>query len=312
MNQVGKIPLFVNPLSRINKLRKGKSIREFREAGQGLVEVIAPCSFDELDDAVARCRREGISILAISGGDGSIHQVLTRFIREYGSDPLPPVLLLKDGTMNNISRTINLKGSGLSILKRYLARVRRGDAIGTVPRNTLRIEDRYCFLFGNGLVTNVLDAVYDGGSKGLLKRIRVFARAIWECASDTGTPRLFKRFHGRVALDGSYLPCEDFIGVLAGTVETVGMGFSPLAPRHPGERSFHVIATALSPREVLRYFIRLKRGKPIPSPRHFYRHVSSLRMESPEGITYTMDGDLYHASGHVEVDIGPVVNLVYV
>jgi diacylglycerol kinase family enzyme len=307
-----KIPLFVNPLSRKNRMQKGASIRTFQKMGGERIQVIAPADFDELDRAVSRCRAESVQYVAISGGDGTIHQVLTRFIVHYRDTPVPPILILKDGTMNNISETIRLRGSGNRILKRFLAALDGGAPMRTERRNTLRIGDRYCFLFGNGLATNVLDAVYEGDDKGFLKRVRVVLLAIGECITNTGKPVLFKRLRGRVSLDGNLLPCDDFIGVLAGTVETVGMGFAPLAPMYPGERSFHVIATALTPREVLKNIFKLRKGRPIGSPRHFYAHVSELRLESPDAFTYTMDGDLYRCDGTLMVGLGPVVSLVYV
>ncbi len=312
MEKPKKIPLFVNPLSRKNRMQKGASIRAFQKMGGQRIQVIAPADFDELDRAVLRCREESVPYVAISGGDGTIHQVLTRFIVHYRDAPIPPVLILKDGTMNNISVTIDLKGSGNSILKRFLAAQDGNAELRIEQRNTIRIGDRYCFIFGNGLATNVLDAVYEGDNKGFLKRLRVVMLAIGECITNTGNPVFFKRLRGRVSLDGNLLPCEDFVGVLAGTVETVGMGFRPLAPMYPGERSFHVIATALRPREMLKYFFKLRKGRPIRSLRHFYAHVSELRLESPEPFSYTMDGDLYRCDGTLLVEMGPVVSLVYV
>ena len=63
-----------------------------------------------------------IDVLAVSGGDGTIHVTLTTFLRVYGDKPLPRVTFLRGGTLNTIAATLGVKGSTESIMSSLLMR----------------------------------------------------------------------------------------------------------------------------------------------------------------------------------------------
>jgi diacylglycerol kinase family enzyme len=309
---MSRIPVIVNPHSKRNKKRPGKSVSILNKIGGDSVDVIATSTIDELDALAGKCVNSDISCVCISGGDGTIHQVITRFIAVFGSTPLPAFVILKDGTINNISHTVELRGSGYSILRRLLRSMESGKALSLHRRTTMKIGDRYCFLFGTGFTTNLLSAIYEGGNKDTMKVLRVAARAFREGIFSPGSSDLFRSFRGTVAIDGREIPRRDFLGILAGTVEHVGLGFRPLSPLDAEKGTFHIIATGVTPMVFARNIVGLARGKHLQHPDHFDRYAKSAVISGDAPFVYTMDGDLYTAERDLIVETGPVVEIVSV
>lgn len=305
-----KIPIIVNPFSKRNKKMCLDSIEIFKNIGSDFIEVKSTESIDELQSVSTNCMNRNISFLIISGGDGTIHQVLTQFINIYRKKPLPAIVILKDGTMNNISGTVGNRGNGYDILKRFIKSLKRGDTFEYCTRYTMRIGERYCFLFGSGLTTNILNAVYSGGNKDLPKVVRVIAKAFIDGLLHPDTSQLFKRFKAQVFLNQEEIPCNDFLGILAGTVEDIGMGFRPLTRSEKADKTFHAIATGVKPIVLAKNILALRKGKRLKHPLHYDRHVGEIRIKSNTQFEYTMDGDMYVSDGEVKVTTGPEVRFV--
>ncbi|MGB0852090.1 MAG: diacylglycerol kinase family protein [Pikeienuella sp.] len=94
--------------------------------------VCGPRSFEELDATLAEMRDAGISRLIISGGDGTVREVLSRAPEIWGDAPLPHYIICPTGNTNLIARkTGGAKGRELNRLWRA------GDA--ALRQRTLRL-----------------------------------------------------------------------------------------------------------------------------------------------------------------------------
>ncbi|MGL4368604.1 MAG: diacylglycerol kinase family protein, partial [Spirochaetota bacterium] len=219
-----------------------------------MVEVFRTHSLGEVRDIVVRFKNEDFSFIGISGGDGTIHQVITLCIEIYGDSPMPPILLLGDGTMNNIAHSIGLKYRGRINLRKFLSGINSGE-ITVMERSTMYIEGKYCFLFGCGVTSNFLIEAYKG-NKGYRKNIKVINSTIREIfktqiRKQKKALKLLKPLDGDIYCDGVKLSLRHMLFVLAGTVEEVGMGFRPLYLASKSKGRFHIIATDIEPREIL-------------------------------------------------------------
>jgi diacylglycerol kinase family enzyme len=118
----------------------------------------------ELDSAVRRIAADRPDIFAFAGGDGSVHQILTRLIREYGTQgiALPKLLYIPTGTMMNIGRSIGLdRMSAVDFSKRMAAKIaaqQRGEDVqfDVAHLNPMLVNDQYGFIYGSGLPVNLL------------------------------------------------------------------------------------------------------------------------------------------------------------
>lgn len=306
-----KIGIIVNPHAKKNKKMKIKPADLFRSIGGELVEVRTTQSLDEIFTVAEEFKKKKIGYLAVCGGDGTLHHVLSRFILVYRKEEIPPLVILKGGTMDTISRSINLKGKGPEILTRLVENLKNGNTIKMFHRNTMKIGDKYGFLFGLGITSNFLVEYYRGGDTGPWKAVKVTLGGIIKGIFNSNAG-LFRRLTATVSINGQELPFRDFLGILAATVESVGIGFRALYRAYEKDYSFHVLATGMKPIEVVLRVWNLKVGKKIHHPLHFDDLASTILVRGPRTFQYMMDGDLYEATDELKVEAGPRVRIVYV
>ncbi|HOP62966.1 MAG TPA: diacylglycerol kinase family protein, partial [Spirochaetota bacterium] len=221
------IRVIINPNAK--KFRTGRtSLDLYLKSGSEMVTVSTPATLDELRIETDRMRIEKPDYICIAGGDGTLHVVLSSIINSYQQEPVPPILILKEGTMDNVARTINLKGRGPQLLKRLINDVENGKDIKIYPRSTMKINNMYCFLFGTGFVTNFLKQAYSGKEKGNIRNIQVALTSAKEALLNSRNGLIFREMDGEIYLDDKKIDINPVHGLLAGTVEHIGMRFSPM------------------------------------------------------------------------------------
>ena len=312
-----ELGIVLNPKSRYNK--KNPNIAQaYREVGKDIIDVVQTPDFQALRKTAKMFKKKKVPYLGISGGDGTIHQVITAFINEYAPNPIPPVLLLGDGTMNNIFHSLGMQGNGTKLLKRFVhgLETRR---MTLHARDTIQIDDRYCFLFGCGLTSNFLVEVYRDGKKGYIQNIAVIQECVREViksrfVKDKKFLKLLRPLGAEIYTSGKRLPLDELLVVLAGTVEEIGYGIQPLSKAGRKKGHFHLIATDLEPQKILFHlgFIGAGRGDLINDPRYIDLIVKNLRIKAPAPFDYTMDGDMYKSDGDLRAKAGPEVMFVVV
>jgi diacylglycerol kinase family enzyme len=253
-------------------------------------------------------------MLAINGGDGTAHVVLTAFVQAYGSDPLPPVALLRGGTMNTVASGVGVHGTPAELLGALVARYHAGEPFAWVERNLLRVDGQqpqYGFLFGNGLISNFLDAYYEGAEPSPTKAAWILVRAIGSAmVGGQLIQRLMRPIELEVELEGATWPTGSYLTVGAGTVDDIGLGFRPFfeAPRHPGH--LHAVGFACSAMGVVRELGRIRLARPTQAPDIYSAVTTRLRMKASAPIPYMIDGDFHSGLPVVEVTVGPRVRLL--
>jgi diacylglycerol kinase family enzyme len=308
------LPIFVNPLSRQHK-KNPQLADEYSRCGDGHVEILRPSTFKELAEAAELCKKKKYPCVAISGGDGTIHQVVTALFRAYKAQPLPKILLLGDGTMNNIANSVGIKKGGKKIISRYLDKKNRSV---TQKRSTIKIEDRYCFLFGCGLVSNFLVEVYKG-EKGILRNLATIRLGVYEAIkslfiTNPDSFKLLKPLNAQVYVSGKQLPIDKIVVLLAGTVEKIGMGFRPLSKAKSSKKSFHLLLSGAPATVILINILPIALGKGLlfTDRRYIDRLVPGFEIHSQKQFEYTMDGDMYLCNGKLKIQTGPEVQFVIV
>jgi diacylglycerol kinase family enzyme len=214
--------------------------------------------------------------------------------------------------MDNVARTINLKRRGPQLLKRIVNALENGDKIEVYNRTTMKINNMYCFLFGTGFITNFLREAYSGKEKGVIRNIRVALMAAREALINSSNGKIFREMYGDVFIDDNKININPLHGLLAGTVEHIGMGFSPMPGAAEKQGFFEVVAVGLKPSDVIIKINKLRTGKVIKSDKYFKCHGKKIRMFYDDVYNYTMDGDIYQARGELLIEAGPSVRLVKV
>ena len=303
-----KIGIIINPNSRINKKTKCASVSKFTKIAGNLADIRTTKSLDELKQAIKEFKKNKYDYVVISGGDGTIHHVVSALISEY-KENVPPILLLKDGTMNNIATSIKLEKSSTDALKALIHLIQVKKNIRLVQRDTIKINDKHCFLFGFGLTTNFLNEVYVYDKKGLRQNIRVIGKTIAEAfltLTNISEDKLslFKPLEYEIKVDGKAIPFSKVLCLIAGTVETIGMGFSTLYRANDIPNTFHVIINGMKPIQLVRELQKLLLGEEIENCLNYDAVCNLMEIKAKEPFDYTMDGDIYLCDSTLSVKTG--------
>ena len=121
--------------------------------------IVEPQTKAELEDALASFARKKVDVLAISGGDGTIRDVLTRGAPFFGED-WPRIIILPQGKTNALALDLGLPGkwsltSALDAAQKAQTVVRRPLVVEQCDGDQ---RQRYGFIFGAGIFNAAIDA----------------------------------------------------------------------------------------------------------------------------------------------------------
>lgn len=305
------IVVFVNPRSRANR-RDPRLADRFAQILGDTGRVIAPASLDDLMDQAKRLALAPPAVIGIHGGDGTLHRTVAALIQAFGDKPLPPIAILAGGTMNVVARSLGFRTKPERLLTTLAKGARAGQAPETVVRRCLRVGGSFGFVFGNGLMANFLEEYYAKGGYGAGRAIWILMRTFASALVWGGyARRIFRRFRGRVLVEGQPLPWKSLTGVGAATVREVGLGFKLNHRADEDPDRFSVLAIHAGPVTLAADLVPVHRGLGIDPRRAWSAVASKLSIEPEEAeISYTIDGDLYRASGPLEIGLGPALRFV--
>ena len=324
----GEIAVFVNPHSRANR-RNPKLGAEFQTILGDQGRVLAPRSLSELEDAAVALHAARPATIAVHGGDGTLHKVLTAIGRAWGDDPLPPIAVLCGGTMNVVASSLGIRERPATFLHSMVDAARAGRPMETLRRRCLRVghaggqlgsdagADKLGFVFGNGLLANFLGEYYATGSYGPARAVWLLARTFFSAlVRGPFARRVFRRFEGVVRVDGVPLERTVLVGVGAATVREVGLGFKLNHRADEDPERFALLAIHAPPLALVPDIPAVHRGRGIGPSRAFSAVASVVEVEPAPGngpeMSYTVDGDLYREKGPwpLRIAVGPPVLLV--
>jgi diacylglycerol kinase family enzyme len=307
------IGLITNPRSRVNLRDPGRARRlSYLVGSHGNAE--ATQSIDDLYRVCEEFKKERIDVLGISGGDGTLHHTLTALIRTYADEvPLPPVAILRGGTMNTIARSFGIVGDAPKLTFELVDRHRRGllDTFPWVERDILQVGDKYGFIFGNGIIYNFLHEYYASGTPSPATAAQLIMRAAG--SSMVRGPlarRIYKRFHARVVADGDRWACEDFITVAAAVVEQIGLGFKPFYRVHERPDAFALLGIHTTAVGFVAELPNIMAGKPMRRDKVIDQTATNVLFESDEQLEYIIDGDTYVQDGGLRLQVGPTLRFL--
>jgi diacylglycerol kinase (ATP) len=308
------IAVFVNPRSRANR-RNPKIASEFQTILGGTGRVFAPRSLEELAQMTADMRASPPSVLAVHGGDGTLHKTVTALVREFGDRPLPPIAALCGGTMNVVAKSLGIQERPHTFVKQLAEWAREGQELDTLRRRCIRVDAQYGFIFGNGLMANFLNEYYGPGGYGPMRAVWLMLRLLGSAIIyGQFVRRVFHRFRGSVKVDGVPIGWPDFVAVGAATVREVGLGFKLIHRADDDPERFGVLAIHAGPLALIPDFPAVHAGRGVSPSRAYSAVASTLDIEPVEDVmAYTIDGDLYRkdrASGPLRITVGPPINFV--
>lgn len=283
--------------------------------------VVESKSEEELPAIAQRFRRDGVDVLAIAGGDGTIGAVLTGFRATYGDAPLPMVALLRGGTMNTVANGLDIARRTPQALLAALVDARAHGDVAVAERATMDVSEaggvaRVGFLFGTGVFAAFLTEYYagSGGAPSPASAAWTLSRMAVSVATGGALGRrLVAQVPVDLAVDGEPWPCPSEAGymtVAAGTVAQVGLGFRPFPRADEAKDAFHLLALHSGALATLRILPRVHRGEGLPAShaRDALARAAVLTPLAPP-LRYMLDGELGESDGPLTLRAGPTVRV---
>jgi diacylglycerol kinase family enzyme len=307
------IALFINPRSRANR-RHPERVHELAKAvGRAGGRVISTPSLDALHKEAILVAQEPPQAIAIHGGDGTVHAVISALIPAFGKRPLPPLALLTGGTMNVVPRSLALDFAPNKFLDDLSDRIINGLPLEIVNRHCLRIGDRYGFVFGNGFVAGFLHEYYGAGNAyGPGRALWIGLRTVLsDVVGGEYAERTLRPFRGSVKVDDQILPHELYTAITAGTVAEVGLGMKLIHRADEDIDKFNCVVIHAPAIELLADLAPVRQGKGL-SPSRADSYLCKTLTMAPSGgdMPYTIDGDMYVARAPLEIRLGPQLGLL--
>lgn len=337
-----RIGVLINPRARGN--RKDPMDPDTVRALVGDCSVFVTRESREVPEVVGRLLDDSPDLLVVSGGDGTLHLLLTEVLRQRDrphacdggragpgtagggegagdqNDRIPTFLLLRGGTMNMAANNLSTSRAPLMEL-RVLGRFLRGrGTAGPWPVRTvspLRIEadhldhPLYGLVFANGIAFRILNEYYRG-TPSVTRAFNVTASIIAGAfMSKELERRYFARLNATVRVDGEVAGRKDLRISVASSVPRLLLWFT-IFENHPplsGDR-FHFLANFLPTREIARHFWGLCRGQ-WEGPGHVNHPVRHVEMTGAGG--FTVDGEVYdlpEGTGRCVLTAGPPVRFL--
>jgi diacylglycerol kinase family enzyme len=303
----------INPNAGFVRRRPGLIRAITAELPSGRVQV--PESAGAVRRSLAALCRDGVGVVAIVGGDGTVTGTLTPLIEVWGEAgrSLPRVAFVPGGSVSTIPRALG----GRVAPDRALHELARDGRRTRVRRlNVVQVDadgtpTRYGMVFGNGAVSRWLEEYYRPSSRGRAAAARLVVHSASSMAiHGPMSRRLFRPFDARLTVDGATVEESGLTALAAAGIRDIGLGFRPFhaAGCTPGE--IHWIACSAGPWRMCYEMGRL--GLRLPDALSIVQHasVSRVEVELSEPLSYTVDAELYAPVDRFAISAGPALDFV--
>ncbi|MBO4351279.1 MAG: NAD(+)/NADH kinase [Proteobacteria bacterium] len=274
-------------------------------------EVSSTGTITDAYKAVETFRKIGIDLIAISGGDGTAHRTLEIVVDVYGNHKIPPILLLPTGTQNMVPRSFGIDGSGLANLMLAMLRYRHNVPMQCIRRNLLRVNNHLSFMFGFGVAARFMVKYYESGQTNPKGAAKILTQLVASAMVGSElTKQVMSKVKVRVEQDGEFVCDAPMHTFFASFVERLPLHFEIFPEAGYQEGKFQVVYSGVDPLKIAQQFPQILRGGAV-SPDVIQRSLASklvLDLEHPEA--YTLDGELYPATDHFEIESGPELEFV--
>ncbi len=295
-----RLAVLSNPASGGNRRGAMGSLRaRLAAAGVAHGEAREPA---ELSELASRCVADGVELLVVNGGDGTVQAALTGVLGA-GSAGLPVLALLPGGSTNTSARNVGYATRSGDALRELLQQAAAGRLEGRLEaRPAIRVERagepraRFAMFFGAGCVYHGIrfakQRVETRGLRGPLGAAValgfVFARlARGRAQAD------FPPLRVRGSVDGLALPRTPQLALFCSTMEEQFLGLRPFWGHGPGP--LRLTCLDYRPRRYLRATLPVLRGRPNRHvrPENGYRSWNAQRVDLSIDSGYTLDGELF-------------------
>lgn len=303
-----RIGLITNPLSRANRKSGGVAARI---EGDKSISISHPRNHDQLVADLQRFAHDGVDLIAIDGGDGTIRDVLSNIDHAYKS-AWPRIALLPSGKTNVIAGQVGHFGPGYTGWQHLMA---ARDA-GTLGRNVTELSAleisrpngdtaiQRGFLLGFAAFTDGVRMANEkihpmGIAKGLAVAMvigGVLRRALVNSFKSNG----YSGEAATVEVDGVSVNGSRHFLIVASTLDRLTLGLRPFWDL--GQGPINWLDVAAPPKRTFWGVVNLALGKRKPwMMQQGYAGGRTHAIEVHCDAPFVLDGEVYPSHGRVNI-----------
>jgi len=271
-------------------------------------------STEDLPAALAELAAAEIEVLAVDGGDGTLHRVLTEILNRPLFDRLPPIAPLRGGRTNMAALDLGARRSPAKSVADLISALRQGQLSERhVRRPVLRVsrggagEPLYGFFIGTGVVRRTMRFIHrvfpPGRARGALGGGLTATSIVLQAAWGGRSRGVLIPDKHQIALDGDPVEPTEFLLVLATSLNRLMLHLRPFWGREAAPVRFTGIAwnaTALG-----RNALPVASGKGTAlgwEQGYLSRNVRTAQLRFDCG--FTLDGELFdpEPEGSLRID----------
>lgn len=294
--------------------RRGGRPRQVLEVPEDpdLIHVVTESSA-HLPEALCELASKEVGVLAVNGGDGTLHRALTEMMRRKPFDTYPHVAPLRGGRTNMTALDFGATRSPRRSVRNLFDACRRGTwSTRRVERPLLRVRPAtgaaplYGFFVGTGVVRRSIEFIHrvfpPGRARGVFGGSVTTASVIAQAVLGRRSEVLFPDKH-QLVLDGESVEPAEYLLVMATSLNRLFLRMRPFWGDHPhpvrftaiGWNARHLASTAL--RVASGHGARLS-----PEGGYLSRNVEDLVIRQDCG--FTIDGELFDSDHEDSIEIG--------
>jgi len=304
-----RLGIISNPLSGRNK-KSSVALQGILQAHPTSLHYEAQTE-QEIQTAITKLAQQQVEIIAINGGDGTVHAVLTTLFHHQPFDTLPLLAILPSGTSNMNAGDVGLRGNRTAALQKLLAWAEgQGHDPTILTRQVLRVQRAptadpiYGMFFGAG-------AIYQGAQVGWKTKQSVGR------LGEVGASLIISRFFLSLLFrrQNSITPIQltiardehppiqgEYLTILVTTLERLFLGLRPYWGTEMNP--LHFTAIRKNPTYLTRTLPSLLFGRAhqYGTPEHGYNSHNAQTLELHMQDGFTIDGEDYRPVP----ELGPV------
>lgn len=317
-----RLGVISNPRSGRNR-RRMAAIRGLL-AGQGAIAHREALNAADVAAALAEFARDGIDLVALNAGDGTVQAALTTLFGERPYHRLPLLALLSGGTTNMTHRDLGLRGPPLAALKRLIDWADHGRGHATLlTRPVLRVRrpaspmPLYGMFFGAACVYGGIELFHSRvrglGLRGGPAQLVVLARLLTALAA--GETAVLTPATAEIRVDGARLAPRRFMLITVHTLDHLILGLKPFWGE--GRGPLRLTAISARPRRFMHVLPSLLWGRPTrhtrPENGYFSFNGDEIGLTLDGG--FALDGERFRADcrqGELTIDVGGLATFLRV
>jgi diacylglycerol kinase (ATP) len=256
-----------------------------------------------MPEALAEFEREGVELLVVNGGDGTLQHLLTELLSAREGTWLPRVAPIRGGRTNVSAIDLGADRDPVRSLSTLIDAARAGRLREReVDRAVLRVDlgpgdgVHYGIFFGAGMLYRAVQLTPryfpEGRAQGLFGAGTVFATLLGRAAAGRlggvlGADKV------QLSVDGEPGPAREYRLVMATSAERLFLGIRPFWGEGPGPVRLTLLAA--DARHLSRAALGILRGRPKPwvGPELGYESYNSECVELRLDCGVTLDGELF-------------------